>query len=80
MKIPKIGSKESLGVKFKDRLRTELFKALVWKHIVFYWVKIVLKATFQKQSSKQSFPKVSLKSNYPEAHCETLGSYFQTDD
>ena len=32
---------------------------------------MVLKATLQKQSSKQSFPKVS-KSNCPEAHCGTL--------
>ena len=41
-----------------------LLEAFVWKRLVFlknYWTRIVLKATAQKQSSKQALPKVSLK-------------------
>ena len=33
---------------------------------------MIFKATPQKQSSKQSLPKVNLKSNCPEDHCGTL--------
>ena len=36
---------------------------------------MVLKATVQKQSSKQSLPKISLKIKCPEVHCRTLDSY-----
>ena len=37
---------------------------------------MIIQATAQKQSPKQSLPKVNLKSNCPQAHCGTLDSYF----
>ena len=53
-----------------------MFKALVSTRLAFlyyYWVRMVLKATVQKQSSKQScqFEKVII----PEVHWRTLDSY-----
>ena len=40
---------------------------------------MVLKATLQKQSSKQSLTKANLK-NCPETNYTTLDSYFQSND
>ena len=60
-----LGSKQSIGVKYKDDICRIVFKALVWKRRVFlyfYWVRMVLKATTQQLRSKQSLCKVSSES------------------
>ena len=57
-----LGSKESVGVRFKEGICAELCLKL-WSerdwHFVILQVTMVLKATLQKESSKQSLPKVT---------------------
>ena len=67
-------------------MRQIVFKALVWKELVFlqyYWVRINFKATTQKKNPRQWLPKVSLKkwlSRSPEVHWEILDSCFHSND
>ena len=63
MDIQNLGSKEKLGVKFKDGICTEL-RLKLWYERDWYFCNITksewfLKANVQKQSPKQSLPKVS---------------------
>ena len=61
-------------------MRRIVFKALVWKRLIFFYhysVRMILKATLQKLSSKQSLSKVS---NCPEIHCRTLDSNLLSND
>ena len=65
MNIQNLGSKEKVGVKFKDGICAKLCLKVCFEHD-WYFCNITesgwfLKAIVQKQSCKQSFPKVSLK-------------------
>ena len=61
MNIQNLGSKESLGVKFKDRdIRRIVFKPDSFV-ILSLWDRMVLKPTVQNQSFKESLSKDSLK-------------------
>ena len=60
MNIRNLGSKESLGVRFKDKDMSRI----VFKPdslAILLWDRMVLKPTVQNQSSKGSLPKDSLK-------------------
>ena len=60
-----VGLKESFEVKFNDSMWAELCLNLWFESdlvfLWYYWVRIVLKATAEKQSFKQSFPNINLK-------------------
>ena len=60
MNIRNLGSKESLGVRFKDKDMSRIvFKPDSF--VILPWDRMVLKPTVQNQSSKGSLPKDSLK-------------------
>ena len=60
MNIRNLGSKESLGVRFKDKDMSRIvFKPDSFA--ILLWDRMVLKPTVQNQSSKGSLPKDSLK-------------------
>ena len=60
MNIRNLGSKESLGVRFKDKDMSRIvFKPDSF--VILLWDRMVLKPTVQNQSSKGSLPKDSLK-------------------
>ena len=76
--------KESLGVKFKDDICVEVCLKL-WFESDWYFGGTTESGWFWKRFSTSKVPNNHFltsvwKSIWPEAHCETLGSYFQSDD
>ena len=64
MNIRNLGSKETLELKFKDDTSAKLCLKLWFESdyfLQYYWVRMILEATVQKQRFKQPLPKVSLR-------------------
>ena len=82
--IQNLGSKESLGLKFKDDKCAELSLKL-WSERDSYFCNAtesrrLWKHLYENIVPNSYFIKSVWKSNLPEAHYETLDSYFQSND
>ena len=82
MSIQDLGSKESLGVKFKYDICVELCFMLRCESKLYFCsiTKSLSQVRFESDVSENHFLKSVLKGNCTKVHCGNLYSYFQSHD